>query len=733
MASLLSFLNAPSQAHATGNTDHWPKMANIVKNGLFAHVKAQEERKLVDKLRDIGLGQYIELPQIAVMGDTSSGKSSLLSALSGVSFPSNDQLTTRCPTQLNLTRADAFRGTVRLIRFQSNSDSDEGEEKKDLKRLEDVPDAIIKLTQKLVDEGQSISDDQIVIEMCGPELPNLTLTDLPGLVRTVDDHEDQDIIPRVRQMVNRFMKQERTVIIAVVPANVDMHNTEILQAAQEADPDGTRTIAVVTKLDLVDAGAELSVHELLLNKKKKMRLGYHAVKCRNQRELTKGTSIEKGLANEMTFFGQHEYWSRLPAHLWGVQRLTDRLVAILQDNIRRSLPQVVTEISARIAETQKSLSSLGTPLETPGAQRQQFGKWVDQYLRLMEASMDGRYELLPTSVKPGDAVAGNKNARLRAVLRAEEAAFQESISKTKDHVTGAKSSKLQEEVAVGDFVQCEIDGIWRSGRAKEINGTDICCHELNQWKSKKHWRFDEMAVLKQFIRENRGDELAIFTSYQVFCNLFRQCVDKWAPPTEKLLGVYRSQTKVVSDFVSTEVHASSRVVQFIQSAAADVLDRVVDAAHHEMNILLSAEGRPYTQDERLFADLDQQRLQALQEHVKTAVRADTAGRVLLSDVMKAVQAVTLSAEDREAHEMQAALQAYLNVAVPRFVDAVPMRLNDLVLRKFVTEMTNELNGLTDEKLARLMQDSEHIMTERRQLKDELACLANAKKEIELAC
>ncbi|KAF1783043.1 Dynamin-type guanine nucleotide-binding (G) domain [Phytophthora cactorum] len=95
-------------------------------------------------------------------------------------------------------------------------------------------------------------------------------------------------------MVDRYMKQERTVIIAVVPANVDMHNTEILQAAQEADPNGTRTIAVVTKVDLVDAGAELAVHELLLNKKKKMHLGYHAVKCRSQRELTKGTNIEKG-------------------------------------------------------------------------------------------------------------------------------------------------------------------------------------------------------------------------------------------------------------------------------------------------------------------------------------------------------------------------------------------------------------------------------------------------------
>ncbi|KAE9055478.1 hypothetical protein PF006_g32946, partial [Phytophthora fragariae] len=143
------------------------------------------------------------------------------------------------------------------------------------------------------------------------------------------------------------------------------------------------------KVDLVDAGAELAVHELLLNKKKRMHLGYHAVKCRSQRELTKGTSIDKGVANELAFFGQHEYWRKLSPHLWGVPRLSERLVSILQDNIRRSLPKVITEISTRMAETQKELLRLGTPLESQGAQRQQVGKWAEQYLRLMEAAMGG--------------------------------------------------------------------------------------------------------------------------------------------------------------------------------------------------------------------------------------------------------------------------------------------------------------------------------------------------------
>ena len=712
---------------------------------LISQVKAQEERKLIDKLRDIGLGQYIELPQIAVMGDTSSGKSSLLSALSGVSFPSSDQLTTRCPTQLVLSRASTFSGTVRLVRFRSNGGTDEegetdtGEEGEKLTHLDDVPCAITKLTQKLIDEGQYISDDQIVIEMSGPDMPNLTLTDLPGLVRTVGDHEDHSIIARVRQMINRYMQQERTVIIAVVPANVDMHNTEILQAAQEADPNGTRTIAVVTKVDLVDDGAELAVHELLLNRKKKMHLGYHAVKCRSQRDLSKRMSIERGLAVEKVFFGEHEYWRRLPTHLWGVPRLSERLMSILQDNIRRSLPKVVEEISSRMTETQKLLAKLGTPLETPVAQRQQFGKWVDQYLRLIEAAMSGHYDALPSTPTPTASdqcsTPAEMNVRLRAILRIKEANFQVAINKSKDCVfDGADTKKDHEQVAVGDAVQIEIDGQYRSGRVKKINGTDICCEEYDQqWKSKDHWRFDERAMLKQFIRENRGDELPIFTSYQVFCNLFRKIVDKWGPPADTLVSAYQLQTKLVSDFVSKEVGAKSRVMQFLRSTASDVPDRVVANASMEMRLVLDEERRPYTQDKRLYAQLDQEHVNALREQVSTSVQADSDGKVDLAVVMKVIKAAAASMEDREALDMQAALEAYFKVAVARFADEIPMRLNDLILKKFVDEMAQELNGLTDATLARLMQDSELKVAERRQLREEFACLANAKKEIEFVC
>jgi hypothetical protein len=117
---------------------------------------------------------------------------------------------------------------------------------------------IERLTKKLISEGQYISDDSIIVIAKGPEYPDLTLTDLPGIIRTLGDGDDASIITSVRRLVQRYMEKPRTIILAVHPATVDLHNSEILQNAKEADPDGKRTICILTKLDLVDeAGKDL--------------------------------------------------------------------------------------------------------------------------------------------------------------------------------------------------------------------------------------------------------------------------------------------------------------------------------------------------------------------------------------------------------------------------------------------------------------------------------------------
>jgi len=72
----------------------------------------------------------------------------------------------------------------------------------------------------------------IVVSLAGPMFPNLTLIDLPGLIRATSSNESKALIPKVKAMVLRFLEQQRTIILAVVPANIDYHNTEILQLAQ---------------------------------------------------------------------------------------------------------------------------------------------------------------------------------------------------------------------------------------------------------------------------------------------------------------------------------------------------------------------------------------------------------------------------------------------------------------------------------------------------------------------
>lgn len=723
-------------------------MSRGTSGDFLSVMQAQEERVLVDRLRNISLDQYIELPQIAVMGDTSSGKSSLLSALSGVSFPSSDQLTTRCPTQLILSKAGKFRGRVRLLRYRGSggpsATDDEVEEEAELSDVNDVPDAISRLTQQLVAEGQTISDDQIVIELWGPNLPNLTLTDLPGLVRTVGDHEDHDIIPRVRQLVNRYMKQERTIIIAVVPANVDMHNTEILQAAQEADPEGVRTIAVVTKVDLVDNGAEQAVHDLLLNKKKRMHLGYHAVKCRNQRELTNGVSIEQGWSNERNFFREHEYWRKLPDHIWGIERLTDRLVHILQDNIRRSLPKVIHEIDERTELAQQALAAMGSALDSEASRRHQFSKWVNQYLQQMKAVMVGEYDVqgvnpLLTSHDENDRhqCKPASDTRLRAVLYQKELRFEAAIQATKQLLEDAECEDRKHEcVEVGDKVQVFDGGQWRdSCEIIRREGSEIQCRELpDEWLGATHWKLRPLHGLKKFIQANRGDELAIFPSYRVFCNLFRQFVDEWEKPTMALMKEYRQQTKLVSDQIISDLQASCRVEQYVKSCANDVLVSLSENAAQQIKALLRDEMRPYTHDTKLFTGVDELRFSRLQDQFHLAVPAasNEGSAIAVADIMHLLKKMALWNEDREAFEMKIALEVYLDVAVRRVVDTIPMRVNGLMLDRFVPAMERELMGTTDDKLTRLMQDSERNMAMRQQLQHEIKCLQDAKMELE-AC
>lgn len=140
--------------------------------------------------------------------------------------------------------------------------------------------------------------------------------------------ESEGLIAAIRQLIQEFLKNERCVILAVVPANVDFHNSQILQDAKAEDPTTRRTLPVITKPDLVDEGAEQGVIDLLCGRKTRdFKLGFHAVKCRGQKDLDASVDIATGLQREKEFFQEHPIWGREGdiADLVGIPRLKNKL------------------------------------------------------------------------------------------------------------------------------------------------------------------------------------------------------------------------------------------------------------------------------------------------------------------------------------------------------------------------------------------------------------------------
>ncbi|CAM9383395.1 unnamed protein product, partial [Discosporangium mesarthrocarpum] len=190
---------------------------------------------LVDTLRSQGIEEELSLPQIAVMGDQSCGKSSVLEALSGVQFPRGSGLVTRCPVQLIMKRAspgEGWQGNARVVWHRKGG----GDQPKGAGRVSS-PDKLVSVIETLmtaVCQGQAngFSTDSIAIEISSPECPDLTLIDLPGIVRTAVKGQSQGVIMEVNGLIESYLSSERTIILAIVPSNQDVATVDILERAK---------------------------------------------------------------------------------------------------------------------------------------------------------------------------------------------------------------------------------------------------------------------------------------------------------------------------------------------------------------------------------------------------------------------------------------------------------------------------------------------------------------------
>ena len=211
-------------------------------------------------------------------------------------------------------------------------------------------------TELKTGKNAGISAQPINLRIYSPHVLTLTLVDLPGLTKNPVGDQPRDIERQIRDMLLKYISKPNAIILAVTAANTDLANSDGLKLASEVDPDGTRTVGVLTKVDLMDAGTD--VVDILAGRVIPLRLGYVPVVNRGQRDIDTRKTVSAALEAEHEFFANHPSYSS-KAQFCGTPFLARKLSTILMHHIRNTLPDIKTRIQSQLKKFEIELASLG--------------------------------------------------------------------------------------------------------------------------------------------------------------------------------------------------------------------------------------------------------------------------------------------------------------------------------------------------------------------------------------
>lgn len=186
----------------------------------------------------------------------------------------------------------------------------------------------------------TFSKDVFRLEISGPNEDHLSVIDVPGIFKnTTSGLTSKADIQMVREMILGYMKNPRSIMLTVVPANVDIATQEIIEMARDLDPEGERTLGVLTKPDLIDKGAEQKTIQIVQSNGLSMKLGWILVRNLGQQELLDGADRD---LEEEAFRHKHP-WNSLDPSKFGIKALKIRLQEIVTENVRRAFPLVCAD------------------------------------------------------------------------------------------------------------------------------------------------------------------------------------------------------------------------------------------------------------------------------------------------------------------------------------------------------------------------------------------------------
>lgn len=547
--------------------------------------------------------------------------------------------------------------------------------------------------------GQPAFSEHIFrVELLGPNHNHLSVIDVPGIFRTPTEglttNEDIDLVKR---MVRRFIQNERTIILAVIPANVDIATQEILNMAKDVDPQGQRTLGVLTKPDLVDRGAERDVLDLMQGKKHKLRLGYCLIRNRGQQERAISTSERH--QKESAFFNSGPF-STIAKDRIGIPALHARLRDLLQNITQREFPHVKREIYHRIMTCENELRTLGPSRESDYQQRIYLINLAVRFQTATGYALDTRYgtddffndettrlaTLIVTMNDHFSEVVRKNGCTVhfdnRAAQPLDLSVLQQSKNPSKHRESKSKPSglpgQMQQSTSWFPNVACDRRVIESFDISEYPELQDILCSSQPQ---EPQITDDILSWIERIYKSSRGFELGTFDP-AISPLLFKQQTIHWEHLAMDYIYDVILHIHIFCDRLLANICTEQRVRDNLWSVLVEEILPIYKKTieHVKFIIRTEREGNLITTNHYFSDNLEKTRAERLKKaeaevsQIGATFGFTAPGNVTTTDHLERISGISnLKHTVQDIHDI---LKAYYTVARKRFVDNVCMQATD---------------------------------------------------------
>ncbi|KAF8808851.1 hypothetical protein BYT27DRAFT_7188333 [Phlegmacium glaucopus] len=640
----------------------------------------------------------IDFPRLVVIGDQSSGKSSLVEAVSGINVPRDHGTCTRCPMECTMrSTTESWSCSISLklgydglgarlesttiipfgLRIHDRSSVDlwiRRAQAAILSSRRDYREFYGKSEPELKNDDDpqrlQFSKNSVCIDIYDPESPNLDFVDLPGIVHAVDPPSlEDDII----DLVESFIKPKNTVILIAMPMTSDWQTQTAVRLAKAADPKGNRTIGILTKPDALqggDIGSRETWKKILANEdpERKTKHGCYCVRLPNDLERSRGDARAKARNTEEDFFNSTAPWAQMKdKSRCGIPNFVKNISVLLVELIEEYLPDLVRIINQLLVDCIKKIAELPPVSDKAAA--------TEILLRISAFCLAFK-----------DAVFGLNHREFVQENKRRYARFSEDICLTEPRYITFK----------GEHNPAGTGPCLTLAEVREVKEKTIT------WELPPHVPFDATVKL-----------IEMYTS-------------KWEDPS---LECFDDIVKNSIDFEETLLRSHfghyGGLLSFVRQLTKKERGRCRDEARKILSKILQFESRPpFTQNEAFLNS----------ERTKWLIKHDWEYYRLPNDTLKTYHYYRLRHEEHyQELELMADSYAYFQVAHKRIIDYVPLtiehELNQTFVRNLQPLLFNSITRETPARLEELMQEDSDMESLRRSLESRKNELLKIKEKI----